>query len=44
MHYCQFCGAALRAEARWFLPIPGVSMPFITAGSGAVGYGGSWAL
>jgi hypothetical protein len=34
----------MRAEARWFLPIPGVTVPFITAGSGAVGYGGQWAL
>jgi hypothetical protein len=34
----------MRAEVRWFLPVPGVSVPFITAGSGAVGYGGQWAL
>jgi hypothetical protein len=34
----------VRAEVRWFLPIPGVSVPFITAGSGAVGYGGQFAL
>jgi hypothetical protein len=30
----------VRAEARYFLPIRGVYMPFLTAGTGAVGYGG----
>jgi hypothetical protein len=34
----------LRAEARWYLPIRGVYVPFITAGTGAVGYGGQFAL
>jgi hypothetical protein len=34
----------VRAEARWYLPIEGVYTPFITAGTGAVGYGGQFAL
>jgi len=34
----------VRAEARYFLPIRGVYVPFLTAGTGAVGYGGQWSL
>jgi hypothetical protein len=31
-----------RAEARYFLPFRGVYMPFLTAGTGAVAYGGQF--
>jgi hypothetical protein len=32
-----------RAEARYFLAVRGLYQPFITAGTGAVAYGGQWA-
>jgi hypothetical protein len=34
----------VRAEARYYLPTRGVYMPFLTGGTGAVGYGGQWSL
>jgi hypothetical protein len=34
----------VRAEARYFLPVPGAYRPFLTAGAGAVGYGSQWGL
>jgi len=34
----------MRAEARYFPIVGGVSEPFFTAGAGAVGYGGQWSI
>jgi len=34
----------VRAEIRYFLPVPGAYRPFLTVGAGAVGYGSKWAL
>ncbi len=34
----------VRAETRYFLPVPGGYRPFLTAGAGAVGYGSQWGL
>ncbi len=34
----------MRAEARWYLPFRGVYVPFVTGGTGVVGYGGQFAL
>jgi len=34
----------VRAETRYFLPVPGGYRPFLTAGLGAVGYGSKWGL
>jgi len=34
----------VRAETRYFLPVPGPYRPFLTAGVGAVGYGSQWSL
>jgi hypothetical protein len=34
----------VRAETRYFLPVPGAYRPFLTTGLGAVGYGSQWGL
>ncbi len=34
----------VRGEARYYLPVRGVYVPFVTAGGGAVGYGGLWSV
>jgi hypothetical protein len=34
----------VRAEVRYFFPVDGAWVPFVTGGLGAVGYGGQWSI